>query len=716
MTKKAFALILSFVLLISLLASCADNNAGESSDAESAAEASSDEVSSAESNEESMTLSEEVSEEKGNYDYSDFVPVIRLVVCSDTHISSTGSTEALRLKKMFTSAYKYAESSEYPTVDAVLVAGDMTNYGKPYEYDAFKNSVNAVIKEETQLITVIGNHEYYGDGSEGYIANMDPLLDKDIVIKGFHIIGLSTSDGSGFSSESFKFLSDALEKAAAESDKPIFTFQHQHLKNTVYVSPEWYASGSDKFVNIFKNYPQVINFSGHSHGPINNPESIWQGDFTCVGTGTLSYFEHESGMTYGTIPPNSSNAAQFYIVEVDAENHVRLLPYNLLTDDFFKTPSNLDDEDEQLIYYIDCPTDKSTFRYADRKSEKPFFGDDAEITLSGVTFSGVNVSFPQAYDDDCIYSYKIVCKSDKDKKEFNYFSEYYYEPLVKSLSFSLNGLKSDREYTVEIYPIDCFDNVGEPITSKFTTLHHESAKYTSENDVNFVGTFTCFELDELKNASGSLVYGGKADGDVFCGAWNSSASNTGSTASLADGKGYNGSKALAVSSSSNENQGLYIFATAENKNTADFTDTSYLRVWVDFTDVAFRKANFGFITDNGALYDTDENDGNANLDFYYLADGSTEWKTYKHGDDGCFGDAQGSNVKGFKGWLAFPSEDFMYRSGTGSSGSNVWCYDHIRGIYLFWDYSNNGNYLNKPFYLDEIQIVEDYTVFEEYKK
>ena len=35
------------------------------------------------------------------------------------------------------------------------------------------------------------------------------------------------------------------------------------------------------------------------------------------GTGTLHYLEMTSGMSYGTVPPNSHDAAQYYIVEIN---------------------------------------------------------------------------------------------------------------------------------------------------------------------------------------------------------------------------------------------------------------------------------------------------------------------------------------------------------------------------------------------------------------
>ena len=81
-------------------------------------------------------------------------------------------------------------------------------------------------------------------------------------------------------------------KKAAEDDptKPIFVQQHYHITNTVYGSDLW---GTDVFTSILNKYPQVIDFSGHSHYPINDPRSIWQGRFTALGCGTLAYFELE---------------------------------------------------------------------------------------------------------------------------------------------------------------------------------------------------------------------------------------------------------------------------------------------------------------------------------------------------------------------------------------------------------------------------------------
>ncbi len=653
----------------------------------------------------------------------EFIPVLRFAVTSDTHISRKTDVEAERMKKLLESAYRYAASDKnYGTLDALVVVGDLTNDGGSAEFRAFMDTVNSSIKEETKLITVMGNHDLRNNGETPYNLIVNPDMNVDITINGFHFIGISPDPNSTstYPAASVRWLGETMKNAATEDPaKPIFTFQHHHLKDTVYVSAEWYTSTSPMFRNIYDKYPQTVNFSGHSHGPINNPTSIWQDDFTALGTGTLSYFELTTGMTYGTIPPNDEQAAQYYIVEADANNTVRILPYNILTDSFFRTPAN-DDGDEQLIYTIENPSDKSGFLYTDRaeKAQKPYFAKDAALSISNIATRTATLTIPQAIDAQAVYSYEITYESVNDKQTVAYFSEFYFEPMPETLSFELSNLKAETKYTVSVVPVNCFGIKGEPIKTEFTTGEREVKAYISQNPVKYSGTFTSFDsASALTQSKNTYAYGGKIGGDIFVGDWDSNSGNSNSKFELAQGKGFEGSAALGLWSNDDENQGVYIFATEENKNTTAYPEPSYLRVWVDFTDVSFRKGNFGLVSPGGAIFTTDEADDRTDLDFWYLAEGSTEWKHYLHGDDGCFGSAQNSSVKGFKGWLAFPVKDFLCRKNTGAVPEPAGTSYHESttvGIYFFWDYENSS-YKGKKFYLDEIQLVEDYRVFEEYK-
>lgn len=723
--KKGLKVLCLMLSLMLLLCACADKDAGTSSPETSEPAKASSAVPPETSDEPSADPSDEPSEEPSAPEtdpLDDFVPVFRAIACSDTHVSSTSSTTGNRLAKLFKSVYKYASGhAAYNTVDAMLVAGDLTNSGEPSEFKAWNSIADANIKDETTLMTVMGNHEYYSGGIASYTANMDPNLDKHFVVNGYHFIGISTRGDDSYPAEVQNWLREELAKAAADDpEKPIFVFMHHHLDNTVYVSRTWRTGYSSQIRNILKNYPQVIHFSGHSHGPINNPLTVWQDDFTTVGTGTLAYFEMESGMTESTVPKDSDRAAQFHIIEVDANNRVRIMPYNLLTDDFFKTPANTDNPEKQLVYSIDKPSDKSTFIYTKQRynnSDKPYFGEGAALSVSGVTTNGAQITVPTAFDDNCLYSYHVVCTpaegSNAQKREFRYYAQYYFEPMPESQVLAATGLKDNTEYTIEVYPVSIWDTEGEPLSVKVTTDKKEEIIYSSSNPVTYVGTFTDFEsFTELSRSNDSLAYGGTIGGDVFGGDWCSNSSDVNVGLELVMGKGWNGSTALGVSynASSHVNRGLYVFATDSNKNTVKYPDFQYLRVWVDFTDVDFRKACFGLIDGEGKLFSTDDCDNQSDSPFYYLAEGETEWKTYQHGSDGCFGAAEGSRVKNFKGWMAFPVDMFGARSGGGLRFSG----NYVKGVYLYWDFESNSM-LNNQFYLDELQLVYDYTVFEEYK-
>ena len=702
-----------------IFASCGDKPSEESTS----------DISASTSESVSEKSGDESSKEETSQPETDFVPVIRFAVASDTHISDSGNIQARRFRKLFSSAYAYAEScADYSKLDAVIVAGDMTNQGMDYEYDAFNSVASRGLKEGTLLLTVMGNHEFVNEnGAEVYLEKSGSTYDKHEVINGIHFIGISASSfqNSSYSSESLTYLENELAAAAEDGgpDKPIIVFMHHHIKDTVYVSSEWYTDSSAPLKRMFNKYPQVIFFSGHSHGPVNNPTSIWQGGFTALGTGTLSYFEMASGMTYGTIPPEATSAAQYYIVEISADNRVRIMPYDLITDSFFKTPSNIDDPEETIVYYIDSSKDTSLFRYKDRAStaDTPYFASGAAIEISDIIDCGARITFPQALDGDCIYSYSIECTSaDGGKVNFAYFSEYYLEPMPDTLSFAVSGLKDNTEYEVAVTPVDCYGIKGEPIKASFTTDKAEEVVYTSKNPVNFYGTFTNFDsVTELTRSPSTPAYGGQISGDIFAGEWADGTSSDKARFEIAEGKGYNGSACLGVWAEDDDNRGLYIFATEENGNSTAFSDISYLRVWVDFTDVTFRKANFGLVSEQGALFTTDEEDGRNDQYFWYLPEGSTTWRKYVHGDDGCFGDVQDSDVSGFKGWMAFPISDFTYRQDTGSVNEEAgtpYYSKHIAGVYMFWDYSeiDSSRCTGNKFYLDEIAIVADYTVFDEY--
>ncbi len=378
-----------------------------------------------------------------------FNPVLRFMVVSDVHYKDEDSVECERMAKAIKTAYELSEKEEYSKLDALYVVGDFTNSGSETQMLAFKKTLDDNLKSETEATLSLASHEYFCEGEQAAlekfrrIFNSEPDTHK--VINGFHFISVTSTNGCHFDDAKREWVAAELKKAAQDNPRsPIFFFQHPHIMGTVYGSANW---GEDELTDILMNYPQVIDFSGHSHAPINDPRSIYQKHFTCLGTGSLSYFElDEFDKIYGTCPPGKENAAQMLIVEADAEKRVRIYPYDLITSNFFP-----------YVWKIDSAWAPETFLYTDKRyktSVAPYFGSEARAVISDLKADGFTITFDQAQiSEDYIDDYNIFIK-DSDGiivRNSTVWSEYYFYNMPEKLSVSFEGLEKGREYQAEIY-------------------------------------------------------------------------------------------------------------------------------------------------------------------------------------------------------------------------------------------------------------------------
>lgn len=401
-----------------------------------------------------------------------FVPVLRFMVVSDIHIKDEPSAERERFANAIKYAYRIAKTSDsYKRLDALAVVGDFANNGSLEQFKVTKSIIDENLdKDETKLIISPASHEYHTEGGVEVIKQrmrdvFGYELDNHYVINGFHFVSISPSHSCNFNEEKQQWLAENLKSAAEDGrEKPIFVFQHPHNTCTVYGSVLW---GEDELITTYMNYPQVIHFSGHSHAPINDPRSIHQQHFTCLGTGTLSYFELDEFDKYtGAIPNDKEKAAQMLIVEADADNRVRIYPYDVLTDNYFP-----------YTWKIDTPSDPTSFLYTNERYKKagnPYFEDGAEIELLSNDAENVEIKFPQAKSEDDFYvnSYDITVKNSDGftVRKKSMWSEYYFYDMPEHLTATLDGLDADTDYTVEIKANSFwFTSTKEPLKLKIHT-------------------------------------------------------------------------------------------------------------------------------------------------------------------------------------------------------------------------------------------------------
>jgi len=421
--------------------------------------------------------------------------VVRFAAMSDIHLNGLSTqTEYKRFEQALDFMNSYSESQDYKNFDALVVAGDMTNYGYQKELQAFATVVDNKLSDSTEKVFVMGNHEYNGYSSAYAQSLWESTLgvskNTHKKINGFHFIGVSLGNTTDYTYIT-SWLDEELAKAASDApDKPIFVIQHKQITGTVYGSE---TRGTTQLTSILNKYPQIVDFSGHSHFPINDPRSINQDIFTTLVCGSLSYIKLERGMIYGTIPPKASNAAQFFVVEVYSDGSVVFKPYDLITRQFFPTE-----------YSIENPTKPGSFKYIDARYELadiPVFPQGTTLDISNITETGCKLSFGHATDGENVHSYRydFYLKSDGTKKvTFKTWSEFYFLNRPDTMTYTTNLLTPGTDYRVTVTAIDSFGKESVvPIEATFKTTGVSPVYDSKVPDANVLDIV--FGLDGAKD-------------------------------------------------------------------------------------------------------------------------------------------------------------------------------------------------------------------------
>lgn len=404
-------------------------------------------------------------------DTGDFVPVLRFMASSDTHVRAANDEQSLRLQKAIKMSYAIAEADEnYNKLDAILVAGDTTDDGLQSQFCAFKSAVDAQIKEGTQFMALLAQaHDGYtwDAGSLEYYKTLHGVdaTDNHYVINGYHFITISRSnvDGVRYADYQREWLKAELDKAVADDpNKPIFVSHHEHVDNTVYGSSDFEGWDDEFFKDIFVQYPQIVHFSGHSHYPLNDPRSVWQGEFTAIGTGALYYVELTVEDERTVHPDGYKDVYTYWIVEVDANNRLRL--------------RGIDLAEEKILceYILDNPADPANREYTPEKqaarSTAPVFAEDARVDMKK-SWGKVKLTFDSAKSTDGmpVFLYKIVVNDADGNEVYNdwLLPEYYSATVAETNTIDLGRL-SKGYYTAKIIAETAYGVQSEPLVVEFS--------------------------------------------------------------------------------------------------------------------------------------------------------------------------------------------------------------------------------------------------------
>jgi Icc-related predicted phosphoesterase len=397
----------------------------------------------------------------------------RFAVLSDTHFDNAegaGESSAIKVPRAVKNLTQKGD------LDAMFVVGDITDHGNEPEYvNLLATFTNPdIVPTSLPVYYLLGNHDQSGSGLTGeyfFLKYLHQSMNQYIEIKCYPFILISQTNSTvwDFNHAAQRFLRESLVDAAANyPGKPIFVFVHVPPRNTCYGSSDTDGWGSPIWNPILEPYPQVIVFAGHSHFPIGDPRSIWQGEYTSVNDGSTNFSELEPGLITG---PGNIHPKDIDITTKETYN-----TYNKVTEGLIV---NLTDagtsvvmerwdtrRNEEILprWTVRAPFDGSNFssEYKGRTGlPAPFFDENSADQIEVNTANNrVLITFPQATDNEVVHHYIVSIKDAENNNEVSkqtIFSQFYLNSETPGfLTIEFLELPAGKQLKVEIIAVDSY--------------------------------------------------------------------------------------------------------------------------------------------------------------------------------------------------------------------------------------------------------------------
>lgn len=374
---------------------------------------------------------------------------------TDTHIGKTmESCSKVRLACELFAKHK---------VDIVVNCGDIADLYYPTGYQALRKVYCEVFKEKKpEEIWVYANHDrlWRKEPWEEVMKDVRRHLDAphgpwaSLDFKGYPLLVFP----QWMDYPKAKAMLD--EACSKYPGKPVFVFDHIPPRETADNSITW---GSLERREFYAKYPQVVLFTGHSHGSLRSELNIWQGEFTTVNFGCLSAW---GGHAVGGAP-RSKPAYDVALLEVYS-NRLAVRRFDI---------RNGREYTDAPVWMIPLPFDPATAPYRREAAVKtepvPQFAAGAKIAVEvkGNPCECVDISFPKAEGRNGVYIYRLEIEDEKGCKlarqdEFGQFwlSEHERQSTL-TYTLSAGYFEAGRTYRIVVTPVNCFGVCGNPISA-----------------------------------------------------------------------------------------------------------------------------------------------------------------------------------------------------------------------------------------------------------
>ena len=444
-------------------------------------------------------------------------PYLRLGVLSDTHIGveqKNVSPDVPGSLNAFKAALRLFRERG---VDAVVIAGDLTNYGLVEELRIVSSAWYEVFPDDrgadgakVEKVFILGNHDaiawrwsssWTGEKWQGEkrkekwnasIARDPAAAWKECFGEDFAPIQMKTIKGVRFVMAHWPAIGEnegnwrqgadtpglgewfAANGDALRDGRPFFYVQHAHPKGTCLFSSV--AADSGISTKILSRFPNAIALSGHAHQPLTDDRNVWQGSFTSIGTASLlnngGRHWRENGAPY--CKGASQLAKMPYVLSNDCKHgqYMRLYADRLEIDRLdFRWGLPLG-----RSWTVSLPaTGRESFGGTEVENKSPVFPDGAKVAVASegelvkVRFPAATTNGGRAYD----YEVRAVLIADDYEMTISakriVAPDYYLPPAKAGIPgeawFSNKELPVKSRIRFEVRAINCFGKASDAIAA-----------------------------------------------------------------------------------------------------------------------------------------------------------------------------------------------------------------------------------------------------------
>ena len=439
--------------------------------------------------------------------------VLSLAAISDVHIGNGYGSEA-----KFTSALQQLKAKaavkDADGLDAVMIVGDMVNTVSQSQITTLKTLYEEQFNPvKVPMIYTIGNHDMNSGckwssatvesnkpfrtilGDNYFLTDQDQTARIDMecrhcVVGDFHILCITpfNDDPVLYDPNALTWLDTQLKAITdAEPDRYVLLLTHPMIYATVYGSylgSYWYTQ---QLTSILVKYPQVITFGGHLHFPLNDPRSIWQGDFTAMGCASVSYMAFEGGdyenKSSATVLNDAGEYSEGLLVQFDVNGNMRATRM-----DFYRSA------EIGKAWEISHPNkdkthlDKYNHASLAAKNSAPVLST-ATVTVGAVSDGKANVSvtFAAATDDELVHHYRVSLKmGSKAVVTKNYMADFYRCPQPSQMKSEWTvdlGSVAEGKYALNIVAVDSWDAASTPLVKEVIvgTVSADTSFWTNDS-------------------------------------------------------------------------------------------------------------------------------------------------------------------------------------------------------------------------------------------